>query len=114
MTAKNRKRNVPLMIWVTPQERSLIEEKMAQLGIGNMSAYLRKIAIDGYVVKLELTELSNLAATMRRSSNSLNQIARRVNETGRIYADDLEDIRLKQEESWAGLAELLTRLGTLL
>ena len=72
---KRRNRNIPVMFWVTPEEHSLIEQKMAQLGTENMSAYLRKIAIDGYVVRLELPELRELIALLRRSSNNLNQIS---------------------------------------
>ena len=113
MTAKKRNRNISLMIWVTPHERELIGQKMAQLGTGNLSAYLRKMAIDGYVIKLDLPELRDLAAQLRRSSNSLNQIARRVNETGRFYETDLEDMRQKQDECWSGLTEILARLGEL-
>lgn len=108
-----REREVQLKFRVTAEERALIEGKMAQLGTKNMAAYLRKIAIDGYVVKLELPELRNFAATLRRSSNNLNQLTRRVNETGRFYAADLEDIRQNQERVWEGLQEILARLGAL-
>ena len=81
---KNRKRNIPLMFWVTQEEREQIEQKMVQLGTANMSAYLRKIAIDGYVVRLDLPELQEMVSLLRRSSNNLNQLARRANETGRV------------------------------
>ena len=57
---KNRKRQIPILFWVSEEEREQIEQKMAQLGTGNMSAYLRKIAIDGYVVNLDLPELREL------------------------------------------------------
>ena len=75
-----------IIFWVTPEERELIEQKMAQLGTENMSAYLRKIAIDGYVVKLDLPELREMISLLRRTSNNTNQLAKRMNETGRIYA----------------------------
>ena len=81
---KKRRRTIPLMFYVTPEERDQIETKMAQLGTNNMSAYLRKIAIDGYVVQLDLPELREMVSLLRRSSNNLNQLARRANETGRI------------------------------
>ena len=80
---KKRRRTIPLMFYVTPEERDQIEAKMAQLGTNNMSAYLRKIAIDGYVVQLDLPELREMVSLLRRSSNNLNQLARRANETGR-------------------------------
>jgi hypothetical protein len=109
----NRERNIQLKFRVTPAERVLIEGKMAQLGTKNMAAYLRKMAIDGYVVKLDLPELKEFAATLRRSSNNLNQLTRRVNETGRLYAADLEGIRQNQEMAWEGLQEILARLSAL-
>ena len=81
-----RKRDVPLLFWVSPEEKALIERKMAQLGTENLSAYLRKMAIAGLVVKLELPELRELVSLLRYSSNNLNQLTRRVHETGRCPA----------------------------
>ena len=107
---KKRRRTIPLMFYVTPEERDQIEAKMAQLGTNNMSAYLRKIAIDGYVVQLELREMVSL---LRRSSNNLNQLARRANETGRIYPEDLADIRQNQAQLWESAKEILRVLSTL-
>ena len=89
----NREREIQLKFRVTPEERELIEAKMAQLGTQNMAAYLRKMALDGYVVRLELPELREMVSLLRRSSNNLNQLTRRVHETGRIYDADLEDLR---------------------
>ena len=76
-----RKRDIQLKFRVTPQEREMIETKMAQFGTTNMAAYLRKMAIDGYVVKLDLPELRELVSLLRYSSNNLNQLTRRANET---------------------------------
>ncbi len=80
-----RKRDVPLLFWVSPEEKALIQKKMEQIGTTNLSAYLRKMAIDGYVVNLELPELREMVSLLRRSSNNLNQLTRRVHETGRFY-----------------------------
>ena len=110
---KNRKRNIPLMFWVTQEEREQIEQKMAQLGTANMSAYLRKIAIDGYVVRLDLPELQEMVSFLRRSSNNLNQLARRANETGRVYPEDIQDIRQKQEQPWDAAKDILRSLSRL-
>nr|WP_207751518.1 plasmid mobilization relaxosome protein MobC [Gemmiger formicilis] len=98
---------------VSPEELALIEQKMAQLGTKNREAYLRKMALDGYVVRLELPELKELVSLMRYSSNNLNQLARRVNETGRIYDADLEDISRRQEALWDGVHQVLTQLAKL-
>ena len=71
-----RTRDVPVLFWVSPQEMELIRQKMAQFGTDNLSAYLRKMAIDGYVLQLDLPELKELVSLLRRSSNNLNQLMR--------------------------------------
>lgn len=113
MSAPKRKREVQLNFRVSPEELALIEQKMAQLGTKNREAYLRKMALDGYVVRLELPELKELASLMRYSSNNLNQLARRAHETGRIYDADLEDISRRQEALWDGVHQVLTQLAKL-
>ena len=109
----NREREIQLKFRVTPEERELIEAKMAQLGTQNMAAYLRKMALDGYVVRLELPELREMVSLLRRSSNNLNQLTRRVHETGRVYDADLEDISRRQEALWDGVHQVLTQLAKL-
>ncbi|MEQ3194125.1 plasmid mobilization relaxosome protein MobC [Enterocloster aldenensis] len=113
MTTPKRKRDVQLNFRVSPEELALIEQKMAQLGTKNREAYLRKMALDGYVVRLELPELKELVSLMRYSSNNLNQLTRRVHETGRIYDADLEDISWRQEALWDGVHRILTQLAKL-
>ncbi|CVI71688.1 plasmid mobilization relaxosome protein MobC [Eubacterium sp. An3] len=113
MSGPKRKREVQLNFRVSPEELALIEQKMAQLGTKNREAYLRKMALDGYVVRLELPELKELVSLMRYSSNNLNQLTRRVHETGRIYDTDLEDISRRQEALWDGVHQVLTQLAKL-
>lgn len=108
-----RKREIVLRFRVTAEERGMIEEKMAQLGTDNMAAYLRKMAIDGYIVKLDLPELKELVSLLRRSGNNLNQIAKRVNETSRIYAADIECLLENQEKLWSVAKEILGKLANL-
>lgn len=111
--AVNRKRDVPILFWVSQEEMEMIHQKMDQYGTNNLSAYLRKMAIDGYVVRLELPELKELVSLLRYSSNNLNQLTHRVHETGRIYDADLEDISRKQDAIWTGVHEILTRFSSL-
>ena len=113
MSAPKRKRDVQLNFRVSPEELALIEQKMAQLGTKNRETYLRKMALDGYVVRLELPELKELVSLMRYSSNNLNQLTRRVHESGRIYDADLEDISRRQEALWDGVHQVLTQLAKL-
>lgn len=107
----NREREIQLKFRVTPQEREMIEQKMAQLGTKNMAAYLRKIAIDGYVIRLELPELKEMVSLLRRSSNNLNQLIKRVHEMGRVYDADLEDIVQNQERLWQAANDILAALA---
>ena len=108
-----RKRDMQLNFRVSSEELAVIEQKMSQLVTSNREAYLRKMALDGYVVKLELPELKELVSLMRRSSNNLNQLTRKVHETGRAYDADLEDISQRQEQLWEGVNEILTQLSKL-
>ena len=109
----SRKRNVKLEFWVTPDEKEQIEQKMAGLGTENLSAYLRKMAIDGRILKLDLPELRELLSLMRRYSGNLNQIAKRVNSTGRVYSADLEDIQMSQAKLWRTVRDLVLSLAKL-
>jgi hypothetical protein len=109
----NLEREVQLKFRVTPEERALIEQKMAQLGTTNMAAYLRKMAIDGFVINLELPELREMVSLLRRSSNNLNQLTRRVHETGRFYDADLEELRQSYDGLWGAAQKILTSLAKL-
>ena len=108
-----RKRNIVIRFRVTPEEHEMIESKMAQFGTSNMAAYLRKISIDGYVVRLDLPELREMVSLLRRSSNNLNQIAKRVNETSRIYDADIDCLKANQEKIWSAANGILTRLASI-
>ena len=91
----------------------MIHQKMEQFGTTNFSAFVRKMAIDGYVVRLELPELKELVSLLRYSSNNLNQLTKRVHETGRIYDADLEDIHRDQERLWGAAQQILDKLSKL-
>ena len=111
MNEPNRVRKIQLNFRVTEQEHRLIEERMQELGTTNREAYLRKIAIHGMIVKLEVQELKEIVSLMRHTSNNVNQIARRLNETGRIYEADITDVHNRQEQLWDMLNSLITKLS---
>ena len=108
-----RNRNVQIIFWVSENEKSMIEEKMTQAGMTNLSAYLRRIAIDGMIVRLELPELKEMVSLLRYARNNINQIARRINESGRIYDTDLEQVVQNQEQLWDMANGILTRLAAI-
>ena len=108
-----RKRNVQLHFMVTEHERNLIDIKMEQLGTKNMGAYLRKMAIDGYVIHLDLSDIRELVTLLRRTSNSLNQLTKRVHETGNIYGEDIEALRISYNKLWDTADEILSRISAI-
>ena len=113
MKAGHDKKSVRVEFVMSEQEAELVKERMAELGVTNLSAYLRKMAIDGYVLQLDLPELKELVSLLRRSSNNLNQLTRRVHETGRFYDADLEDLRQGYERLWSAAGHVLSQLSKL-
>ena len=109
----NRKRPIVLRCPVTAEERALIEQKMAQLPTQRIGAYLRKMAVDGYVVRVDMTEFKELASLLRNCSNNLNQIAKRVNSTGHLYEEDIADLKTRYGELWGAFGSLLSKLDDL-
>ncbi len=92
---------------MSEQEAALVKEHMAELGITNLSAYLRKMAVDGYIIHLDMGDIQEMVRLLRICSNNLNQYARRANETGSVYAADVEDLRTRLDDLWNGMDKLL-------
>ena len=111
MSEPNRTRR--LNCRVTEDEYALIERKMKQLGTENVSAYLRKMALDGYVLRLDLQGVSRLVYLLSTCSNNLNQYAKRANECGKVYAADMEDLRQRLDELIDIGRKILARLAVL-
>ena len=97
---ENRKRNVQIIVRVTEKERTLIEEKMKQIPTINLSAYARKMLIDGYLILLDTSEIKAHTAQLQKIGVNINQIAKRINETGRIYTDDMNEVKRLMGEVW--------------
>lgn len=108
-----RVRNIQLHFMVSEQERSFITEKMEQLGTKNLGAYLRKMAVDGYVIRIDLSDVRELVRLLRVSSNNLNQLTKRVHETGNVYSEDIEDLRKSYNRLWEIADEILCRLSSI-
>ena len=88
-----RKRSKQLKIWVSPEEQELIRQKMAELGTENMGAFVRKMVIDGYIIKLDLPELREVSRHISYLDNNINQMARKVNAGGTVYKEDVDEIQ---------------------
>lgn len=104
---KKEGRSVQFHFYVSEQEAAAIQKRMEQIGVANLSAYLRKMAVDGYIIHLDMSEVQELVRILRICSNNLNQYARRANETGSIYAADVEDLRGRLDGLWDGMEKLL-------
>ena len=110
---QNEGRTVGLFTKVSPAEKAVIDRKMAELGTTNLRAYLRKMAVDGYVIKLDMTGIVELVKLLRSISSNVNQIARRCNSTHNLYAQDMEDLRQGYVEVWHSISELLKKFEAL-
>ena len=107
MKAGRSKKSVRVEFVISEQEADLIKERMAELGITNLSAYLRKMAVDGYIIHLDMSDIQEMIRLLRICSNNLNQYARRANETGSVYAADVEDLRVRLDNLWDDMDKLL-------
>lgn len=98
---------------VNQKELDRINAKREDIGIQNMGAYLRKMAMDGYCVNLELKDVKELVRLLRICSNNLNQYAKKANETGSIYQEDIRDLQVRLERIWEECKEILSILATI-
>ena len=101
------KKSVRVEFVMSEQEAELVKEHMAEIGITNLSAYLRKMAVDGYIIHLDMSDIQEMIRLLRICSNNLNQYTRRANETGSVYAADVEDLRTRLDDLWNGMDKLL-------
>ena len=109
----NRKREIQLNFRVSPEELKIIEEKMKEYGTTNREAFLRRIILEGYVIRFDIPELKEILRLLRYMGNNINQLTRRVHETSRIYDEDLADIRKIQDEICEGVRGILSQLSKL-
>ena len=106
----NRKRNIQMKFWVTEEEKQLIDEKMRQLPTKRYGAYLRKMAIDGYVIHTDTTNIKAMNKELRAIGRNINQIAKRVNSTSDIYREDIAELRERLGEIWRLQRTILSTL----
>lgn len=96
---------------VTESEYARINDRMQEAGIKHPSAYLRKMAMDGYIIKLDLGDLQEIQRLARINSNNINQIAKQANETGAVYKNDIEDLTVGQREIQKLLRDIFSELA---
>ena len=100
-----------MLVRINSEERERIQAHMAEVGTKNMSAFIRKMALDGRIVLLDMDEIKKLVSLLRRMSANVNQIAKRVNSTSRVYENDLAEIQNRLGEVWLALDDVLRKLA---
>lgn len=108
--AKERRRPIHLHVMVSEEEQAMIQERMAEVGIRNMGAYMRKMALNGYVLHVDLSPVRELVSLQRRCSNNLNQVAIQANTYGGVYPEDIKSLQKDYAALWGPLADLLKQL----
>ena len=107
------KRSREVHFLASQEELERIRRKMEEAGIRSMGAYLRKMALDGYCIRLELGDLQKLLSLLRICSNNLNQYTRRAHETGNIYEMDIRDLQERMDEIWTEMKKVLVHLSSI-
>jgi len=110
---QNRERDINIAFRVTEKEREMIFRRMEQAGIQNLRAFLLKMAIDGHVIQLDLSGVRDMVRLLKNATDNINQIARRVNATGNLYAGDVENLRRRYEDLWEQAGSILRKLEEL-
>ena len=108
-----RSRDKMITFWVTEDELAKINANMEKLGTSNLSAYLRKMAITGLIVQLDIPALKQIVSLMRRTSANINQMAKHINQGDTVAVQQVDGLHEQQEEIWAGIRGVLQQLSTL-
>ncbi len=106
-------RDIVIKFRVTPAEKARIDRKMHEVGIRCRSAYLRKMALDGYCINMKFDDAKEIIRLLRSCSANLNQVAKRANETGSIYEADIRDLQERLEEIWESQKEVMQKLAAI-
>ena len=105
-----RKRNIQIKFYVTEEEKQLIDEKLSQLPAKRMGAYLRKMAIDGYIINLDTADIKTFTGELAAIGRNINQIAKRANAGDSLYQADIQEIRERLDEIWQLQRRILSSL----
>lgn len=107
------KRSEVVYVRMTPDEKERVQKKMDEMGIRNMAAFARKMVLDGYCVRLDISGLRELVRLLRICSNNLNQYAKVANTTGSIYQGDIADLKNRLDGIWADTKSIMKELAAI-
>jgi len=105
------KRNIGLYTKVSEEEKNIIYEKMKSANTNNMRGYLRKMATEGYIISVDINSIKELVILLRSISNNINQIAKRTNETGNFYAEEMKELQQQYQKIWCSVEQILNQFS---
>ncbi len=108
-----REGNTFVQFMISDEDKAKLRERMKAAGMVNMSAYIRKMALNGYVIVLDLSDVHELLRLLRINSNNLNQYAKKANTTGSIYKEDIQKLQSQQKEIWNEMGNIVSRLANI-
>lgn len=111
LLSPERKRDRQLKIWVSQEELDMIHKKMAEFGTSNMGAFVRKMVIDSYIVKLDIPELREILHQLGPIGNNVNQMARKLNAGGSVYHEDIAEVNAKLDAVYKLQRRILKKLA---
>lgn len=107
----NRNRSRQVKFWVSEEEYQLLQKKMEAAGGVNQGAYIRKMILDGYIVKLDIPELKEIIRLLSITSNNVNQMARQLNRNNTIYPQELTEVEAQLDQICKLLRKVMKGLG---
>lgn len=110
MKTEQEKRPIRYTFRLSEAEDAIIQKKMKAFGIRNMSTLFRAMVLNGYLLKLDLPEIRELLRLMKKLTNNVNQMAKRLNECGSVYETEMDDILRRLDDVWNVMNRILTRL----
>jgi len=110
---EKRKRNIPIYVRVSQEEYDIIQMRMAEVCTENLSAFARKMLLNGEILHLDLSPVKELVSLQRRCANNLNQVAINVNTYGGIYPEEIKTLQRDYEALWTPLSDLLKQLAAI-
>ena len=105
------KRNIGLYTKVSEEEKNIIYEKMKSANTNNMRGYLRKMATEGYIISVDMSNIKELILLLRSISNNINQITKRTNETGNFYAEEMKTLQKQYQKIWCSVEQILNQFS---
>ena len=112
-TSRNRKRPIRMVFYLDENEQALLEQKMEEANIQNREAYIRKMILDGYVLRLDFSDVRRMVRLLSNATSNLNQVAKRANETRSVYATDVRVLREDYEKLWSFASDVMKKLAKL-